>query len=379
MACWISDNTDLRDVHQSLALEAKSLLKADLENITLENVQTCCVIANLCEWSCNRSSEALFFRKHQPQLCAPVGPFPQSQNSPVMEGIAIGMAEIMNLSTPDLSSPIAERETKRRVFWTLFAADRWFSSGLHLARLLDDFQKSVELPMDESIFHSLDPADMTLSTPWKPGLWAHMVGLHKLFGPILDLNRRCAQGDILDNEREVLVADIANSLASWETMIPSGDKITEENFQFHRQRGTGGPLIALHLAHNYYSLLLYFQYLSHDHPLSSSEQTYMKRCKEHAEVYSRLVKLSREHSGCEALFPTVSHMTVVSSSVLLHTLLFGEKEEVANARATLNSNFEALVEFKQYWPELTAQMVSSRPQRSQSYLVYCPVSREYLF
>jgi hypothetical protein len=223
--------------------------------------------------------------------------------------------------------------------------------------------------MDESMFHVLDPADMVLSKPWKPGLWAHMVGLHKLFGPILDLNHRCASGEVLDNEREILVADIANRLASWETMLPAGDRITEENLHLHRQRGTGGTLIALHLAHNYYSLLLYFQYLSHDHPLSSSQQTYMKRCKEHAEMYSRLVKLSREHSGCDALFPTVSHMTVVSSSVLLHTLLFGDQEEVANARATLHSNFEALVDFRLYWPDLTAQMVSRCPQCNNPHLV----------
>ncbi|VUC23052.1 unnamed protein product [Clonostachys rosea] len=328
MGCRVSEDFALRDLHGSLATEAKRLLQADLENITLENVQTCCIIANLCEWDCNRSSEALFFR------------------------IGIGMAEIMQLSTPSLESSVAEREMKRRVWWTLFAADRWFSSGLRLPRQLEDFQKTVELPMDESIFHALDPASMTLPGPWRPGLWAHMVGLHQLFGPILDLNRRCAQDDILDSERESAVWEIAQRFASWEIMVPFGDKMTDENFHVHRRRGTGGPFVSLHLGFNYYSLLLYFQYLAHPRPQSPAVQTYVERCKQHAAAYSSLVKMSLQYSGCEALFPTVSHMAVVSSSVLLHTLLFGDEWEVASARAALNSNFEALMEFKQYWPEL---------------------------
>ncbi|KAG9252713.1 uncharacterized protein F5Z01DRAFT_625168 [Emericellopsis atlantica] len=320
-------------MHGPLAKEAKRLLQADLENITLENVQTCCIIANLCEWDCNRSSGALFFR------------------------IALGMAEIMDLSAPDTESPIAEREMKRRVWWTLFAADRWFSSGLRLSRQLEDFQKSIELPMDEDIFHALDPTDMALSVPWKPGLWAHMVGLHQLFGPVLDLNRRCAQGNMPSHEREATVMDIAGRLAAWEDMVPSGDKMTDENFHLHRQRGTGGPFVSLHLAYNYYSLLLYFQYLAHQQPQAPTVQTYVQRCKQCAGAYSYLVKMSRDHAGCEAVFPTASHMTVVSSSVLLHTLLFGDEWEVASARGALNSNFEVLVDFQQYWPELIAQMI----------------------
>ncbi|CEL01204.1 hypothetical protein ASPCAL00792 [Aspergillus calidoustus] len=43
-------------------------------------------------------------------------------------------------------------------------------------------------------------------------------------------------------------------------------------------------------------------------------------------------------------------MTTVSSSVLLHTLLFGTEDELAQSRRCLHAKFEALLELEQYWP-----------------------------
>lgn len=43
------------------AMEAKRLLKADLEHICLENVQACILIGNLCGADADADSESLFF------------------------------------------------------------------------------------------------------------------------------------------------------------------------------------------------------------------------------------------------------------------------------------------------------------------------------
>lgn len=45
-------------------------------------------------------------------------------------------------------------------------------------------------------------------------------------------------------------------------------------------------------------------------------------------------------------------MTVVSSSVLLHTLLLGDDEELPMARQRLESNFEFLVRLRDIWPSV---------------------------
>jgi hypothetical protein len=43
-------------------------------------------------------------------------------------------------------------------------------------------------------------------------------------------------------------------------------------------------------------------------------------------------------------------MAIVSSSVLLHTLLFAEENELPPSRHCLETNFEALLELEKYWP-----------------------------
>lgn len=57
-----SPNPEHREVGRHLALEAKRLLQADMENICLENVQACILVSMLCAGNCHVSSEALFIR-----------------------------------------------------------------------------------------------------------------------------------------------------------------------------------------------------------------------------------------------------------------------------------------------------------------------------
>lgn len=266
------------------------------------------------------------------------------------------MAQIMDLTTSGPACSLVDREVKRRVWWTLFMGDRWCSSGHGLPRQIDDSNRAVDLPMDESLFHSLNPDQHTFGVAWSPGLWAHMITLVQLFGPIQDLNRRSAQGDVDADDVDRLVDELGGRLQLWHTMLPIDVKFSLENLRAHKARGIGGPFVALHLGFHHYSTLLYFQFLESRSPPAFRAQSYVERCKSHAASYSALLALARREGRCEAVYPTVGHMATVSSSVLLHTLLFGETDELPEARNGLNANFEALVELRNYWPSLASRV-----------------------
>ncbi|KAF4991867.1 hypothetical protein FDECE_13894 [Fusarium decemcellulare] len=322
--------------------------EADLENICLENIQTCILIANLCAGHFNPSSEALYFR------------------------IANGMAEILGLNSTSFIGSIVMLEVRRRAWWTLFMADRWCSSGIGLPRQIKELGGTVDLPMDETIFQSLPFDQETLTMSWKPGLWAHMISLVQHFGPIQDLNRRSAQGGVDDDELDGEVAYLARQLELWEKMLPSDSKMTDENFHLHQDKGTGGAFVALHLGYHHYSTLLYFRFLEDQRSSTDLRKNCASLCKHHASAYSALLRRARETTRCEAVYPTVGHMAVVSSSVLLHTLLFGHEDEIQTARHKLNANFEALLELKQYWPSMESMI-----QRLVTFQNICLLSVEH--
>lgn len=362
IGCRFSSDREVRLLESQLTAESKRLLQSDIENICLENIQTCILVANLSGAESNPSAEALYFRKMtpvclgdpsraEPGWALSSGTLTYSCLVPVL-GIANDMAQIMNMTTSTSSGPVVLREMRTRTWWTLFMADRWCSFGLGLPRQLKDFDQAVSLPMDESVFHSLDPDQQSLTRPWKPGLWAHMITLVQLFGPIQDLNRRSVQDEVDEEEIARLVDSLAQSLQDWERVLPSQVKFTEANLRAHKVKGVGGPFVALHLGFYHYSTLLYFQFLESRNTPTPKTQMYVERCKYYASSYSALLKLARQEGGCEAVWPTVGHMATVSSSVLLHTLLFGETLDLPRARNSLNSNFEALVELKNFWPSL---------------------------
>jgi hypothetical protein len=62
MGARFDDDDQVRSLENRLMDESKRLLLADLETVSIENVQTCILIANLAAAHLNPSSEALFFR-----------------------------------------------------------------------------------------------------------------------------------------------------------------------------------------------------------------------------------------------------------------------------------------------------------------------------
>lgn len=212
----------------------------------------------------------------------------------------------------------------------------------------------ITRPMSESMFNSFDLNQPTLENHWSPGLWAHLTALIQLFGPIQDLIQRIVKGDITTNELNDEASRRGRQLDEWMDKLPVDAQMTSLNLIQQQKMGLGGLLISLHLAYHHFSTLLYFQFLETHQAPSPTSILYIKRCRQHASSFSALIQKSRQLKGCEAVYPLVGHMTTVSSIVLLHTLLFGEAEELEDAREALNANFTALIELKQYWPVTTA-------------------------
>lgn len=61
-----STNSQHRQMGYELGSKARQALLADMENICLENIQACILVAMLSAGNCNISSEALFIRKEGP-------------------------------------------------------------------------------------------------------------------------------------------------------------------------------------------------------------------------------------------------------------------------------------------------------------------------
>lgn len=67
-----SGNSQHREMGHELASKARRLVLADMENICLENIQACILVAMLSAGNCNISSEALFIRKEELTLLGQV-------------------------------------------------------------------------------------------------------------------------------------------------------------------------------------------------------------------------------------------------------------------------------------------------------------------
>ncbi|EXL98759.1 hypothetical protein NOF04DRAFT_6311 [Fusarium oxysporum II5] len=352
--CRFHDKPEIASLGPAFMEKAKSLLKQDMENICLENIQTCVLLANLSSSSKNPESEALFV------------------------ALGIRMAEILGLDRPDPEDSEVLRETKCRVWWTLFMADRWSSVGRNLRRAMPDLNQETPLPMDEDVFHHLDVDQGSERSPTRPrtlGLWAYNIMLAKKLGPIRDLNKQWNQEDLSEDYVMQRVADLAEGLQLWEAGLPEEKKATEENLRAHSAKSLGGPFLAIHTGYHQHFVLLLFRFLDLNRAQTPKTIEYAELCKYHARSISQLVQLSRQVPNCAMVFGGVGYMTVASSAVLLHTLIFGQQDDTADIRAKLESNYETIYELQKYWPSIQNsvkrlelfQKTCTRPGAMQTY------------
>lgn len=267
------------------------------------------------------------------------------------------MALILRLPEPRPEDDRIMKEIRIRTYWSLYMIDQWSSAGLDVPRQIPDTSENP-LPMPELEYWQLKPGEHKMAKDHNPGLWGYMVILARIFGKIHELHRQLANGDLTDAQTEEQTRVLALQLERFAQNLPSNVVYTKDNLEHHAMLGLGATFVALHLGYHHYSTLLYFHYLDSTVSRVPNQTLFAARCKYHAAAFSDLLNLSNEVSGCEAVYFIVSHMTVISSSVLLHTLLFGEPHELPDTRRRLSSNFQILLKLKQYWPDVN-MMVSS--------------------
>lgn len=264
------------------------------------------------------------------------------------------MAQILNLGMCNEVDDGITRETKRRIFWTCFIMDTWASGGSNLSRQLGLQAKQPRVPMDEYVFQRMKPDDADVNDEeWVPGLWGHMVRLVEIYTQIQQLHKQLAETAEWDERlMESSVRALEARLDAFERDFGAELGFSRENLAAFVARGLGSVFIAFHLGYHHYYTLLFYQYLDQRRPLTQNGRGYAERCKHHAAVICDVLKASREVPGAPALYNIVGHVTIVSSSVLLHTYLFGEPHELEESRRCLASNLESLVQLRSYWPSV---------------------------
>lgn len=260
------------------------------------------------------------------------------------------MAYVLRLHQQNHTDTPILRETKLRVWWSLFMADKWCPPGLGLPREILRYDSTLELPMDENSFQALRVGDNSCLMERSIGIWAYKTTLADILTAIQDINLSLVHDQ---NDRQFIdqqVDNIASRLLAWYHALPPHMTMNDKNFEAHRAKGQGGTFVALHFGYHHYSTLLYFQYLEPDREPDEKALAYANRCSYHGLAFSRLLDTARQSGDCHVVYLTVAHMTIVSSSVLLHMLLFGNDAEVEVARLQLTRNFEALEDLNKYWP-----------------------------
>lgn len=264
------------------------------------------------------------------------------------------MAQILRIWTTQEADDAITRETKVRVWWTCFIIDSWASGGQGLSRQFQPAVRSPRVPMDESTFYLLRPGDPDVPDhQWKPGLWGHTVHLVHIYRQIQDLHKDLADAVEWDEDSiEDRVRRLDMELAAFEASLEPGVRYSRENLAAYVRRGLGRVFVAFHLGFHHYGTVLFYQYLDHRRPSTRNGRAYADRCKYYAMMVCDILRASREQQGTEALYNIVGHVTVVSSSVLLHTYLFGGAHELQETQWRLGSNLESLKQLRSYYPSV---------------------------
>ncbi|KAF2226208.1 hypothetical protein BDZ85DRAFT_192868 [Elsinoe ampelina] len=333
MAARFSSKPDVRALGDRCGLSARSLLKESLEDISLANVQGCILAGNLCGADGDYGGESLYF------------------------GLATCKAQLLHLEVEREGMNEIQRETERRVWWSLFMIDRWASAGMGLTPRFGLNCKHPIRPMDELAFQNLDVAQSrTPRTLYRYGLWSYMVSLVEIFVDIQQFNRTAAETNSGLDAEVGRAQQLIDRLDGYEARLPNDLQWSDENLAGYADNGAGATFVALHLGFHHYATLLYFQYLDTQSSNYSTDSHWAQRCKHHAAAFSDVLHASFQHKDSAAVYVIVAHMATVSSSVLLHTLLFGEEHELSPARVRLEHNFEALCTLQVYWPGVKGMM-----------------------
>jgi hypothetical protein len=272
------------------------------------------------------------------------------------------MTQILKLGVCNDADDGVTREVKRRIFWTCFIIDTWASGGSNLSRQFKWQAALPRAPMDEYVFFHMKAGDLDIpDSQCKPGLWGYMVNLVDIYTEIQNFHQDLAETVEWDESLiDESVQQLENKLIAFEEAIGPTLAFSRENLVRFVDHGLGRVFVAFHLGYHHYYTLLFYHYLDRRRPQTRNSKKYSDSCKAHAIIVCEVLKASREVPGAEAVYNIVGHVTIVSSSVLLHTFMFGEPHELEDSKARLESNLESLVQLRRYWPSVERMVRSCK-------------------
>lgn len=264
--------------------------------------------------------------------------------------------------------------------------DEWSSTGINVPKQIAVPPTDIPLPMEEMAFLQLrsdDMADTTAQDDFpsssSSSLLAQMIVLNRILADVNRLNKNA-----VDTGRMAMttgeVESLTKRLDDWEAQLPDFIRDDPSNLAHYAAQGIGRIYVAVYLGYYHFGQLLFYQYLhssANDNGARSPtrDHSLAQRCKDHAAKLCNMVYTAHQTPGCDVLYNMVGHVLVIASTVQIHTLLFSsDDEEIAAAKARLESNFEILLKLRSLWPSLDYCMM-----RLQAFHKACRSSMETSF
>ena len=240
--------------------------------------------------------------------------------------------------------------------------DIWTTTGRNINPTFT-FDAQWPWPAEELVFDRMQYANQEKGDglPNKPAprslssIWGQMIRLTFIKSKIHELNYRLGELQEFDPASRQSIENLYAELSAWSADLPPRLHENEQNYAYFKSIGRGRSLVALHIGFHFHAVLLLFRFLSgaQESKVSAIYTDYAERCKHHARALSKLLWNSHSDYYLRCMWPRISHLLVISSSVHLHTLLL-EKNAVAvlEARELLHCNFKMLTDLQSYWPNL---------------------------
>lgn len=185
-------------------------------------------------------------------------------------------------------------------------------------------------------------------------LVAYSVVLNHQLNQVHSINSRAASGELCGDDLLEAVQSMSQKLDEWNGALPQQMHNTAENMEYWSKRGLSTSFIHLHIDHNYFNQLLFYQFLhgsTNQASPTSKCHLFAQKCQHHALELSKTIQLASTTPDTKPLYSLGGHVLTITSTVLLYMFLFSEKEaEKQNARYFLERNFELLTSLRDYWP-----------------------------
>ncbi|KAI9488490.1 hypothetical protein BDB00DRAFT_725608, partial [Zychaea mexicana] len=273
----------------------------------------------------------------------------QVEQEAVYVGVAIRIAHLLHLQEePDTGNALQD-EVLRRAWSILFASDRWSALGNRIPRITG-FEYTTDRPAAKKPMPDIDFLQLMGDEPSKEyskGIWSPNRDLHDIASNIHKHQLALLYDSASPEASFERIDQISSDLQMWQQNLPSHFKFTPQNIYLQSSLSYGAIFLGTHLSYHYNYVVLLYQFLSYS---DAQSRSYAEQLEYHASHISEIVRWSNRVHNSRLLYSVVAHILVISSSVHLHTLMYGDDKAVSRAKEDLDTNFTAIMELRRYWP-----------------------------